>query len=1084
MLQLILGTDWVANRNLILSMLAEDVKACQGNRILMVPELISHDTERRLCQAAGDHTSRYAEVLSFSRLTRHVSEYTGIAPEECLDNGGRVVAMASVAKQLRGSLKAYAAVETKPEFLSGLVDAVDEFKRCCITPADLHRASNESEGSFAQKLQELALLYEAYDALTARGKRDPRDQMTWLLEQLEGCSFGQEHIFYIDGFPDFTHQHMAILEHLIRVSPKVVVSLNCDAPDSNHMAFQKAGDTAKTLIKIANRLGIEVTIIPVAPVSTPVSDVCDKLYQGKLDSCSCAGVSAVRAESAYKETILAAQKIMELVRSGARFRDISIVCGNIAAYRTALNSVFPRCGISYYLTGKECVLERPVLQSVLYAIDAALGGFEQKEVLRYLRSAMSPLSLSECDRLENYVLLWGISGKAWCEEWKNHPSGLGGKWTDGSRQELADLESLRLRVVKPLISMRDRFRSAAKLSQQVEALYAFLEEIGFSRGLQRLADKYNRAGDNRSAQILDQLWSILIGALEQLHDVLGETAWDTGSFTRLLRLLLSQYDVGTIPPVLDAVTIGPVSAMRCGETKHLIVLGMCEGDMPGYSGSGGILTDWERTALREMGVPLTGGAMEGLQAELAEIYGVFCGARESVTVSAPTGMPSFVYRRLATLAGGEVTPEANLALIGGDKLETAACLVGLGEGTFADELGLTDEYTKMANNAAFTHGAVSKENIICLYGPVLNLSASQVDKCAECRFRYFLQYGLRARERKLATVDPAEYGTYVHAVLEETAREVMEKGGFRVCSMEETLTIAHKHSEEYIKTHFAEIGSQRVTYLLERNVQELEMVVKELWSELHSIAFAPFDFELYFGDDGKMPPIAISGSDMEARLRGFVDRVDVWREEGRNYFRVVDYKTGKKDFDYCDVFNGIGLQMLLYLFALARGGTDVLGEGAYPAGVQYFPARAPVVASDGALSDEDAENLRIREWKRKGLLLLDEAILLAMQPDGSPKRLDFSVKKDGSITGGVATRENFADLEKYVMLILGQMVDDIASGNIAANPYTRGSSHNACAYCPYGQICHSEQVEGRRDYAAMKAEEFWDRIRKKVADHG
>ena len=28
---------------------------------------------------------------------------------------------------------------------------------------------------------------------------------------------------------------------------------------------------------------------------------------------------------------------------------------------------------------------------------------------------------------------------------------------------------------------------------------------------------------------------------------------------------------------------------------------------------------------------------------------------------------------------------------------------------------------------------------------------------------------------------------------------------------------------------------------------------------------------------------------------------------------MMDYKTGRKDFDYCDVFNGVGLQLLLYL---------------------------------------------------------------------------------------------------------------------------------------------------------------------------
>ena len=165
MLRIILGTDWVANRDEILGQLSDDVRNRRENRILMVPELISHDMERRLCAVAGDTTSRYAEVLSFTQLTQRVSEYTNIAPEECLDNGGRVVAMASAAQQLRGSLKAYAAVETKPEFLTGLVDAVDEFKRCCITSQDLKQASAASEGSLAQKLEELSLLMEAYDSL-------------------------------------------------------------------------------------------------------------------------------------------------------------------------------------------------------------------------------------------------------------------------------------------------------------------------------------------------------------------------------------------------------------------------------------------------------------------------------------------------------------------------------------------------------------------------------------------------------------------------------------------------------------------------------------------------------------------------------------------------------------------------------------------------------------------------------------------------------------------------------------------------------------------------------------------------------
>jgi ATP-dependent helicase/nuclease subunit B len=192
---------------------------------------------------------------------------------------------------------------------------------------------------------------------------------------------------------------------------------------------------------------------------------------------------------------------------------------------------------------------------------------------------------------------------------------------------------------------------------------------------------------------------------------------------------------------------------------------------------------------------------------------------------------------------------------------------------------------------------------------------------------------------------------------------------------------------------------------------------------------------------------------------------------------VVDYKTGKKDFDYCDVFNGVGLQMLLYLFALERSGEDVVGENALAAGVQYFPARAPLVAADGLLTDEQAEMARSKEWKRRGLLLGDDAVLTAMDPEDTG-RLSATRKKDGTISGDVADRQQLKMLEKYVFQILGNMVDDIASGNVTPNPYTRGTAHDACAYCPYGAVCHKATVAGRRNYKAMTAQRFWEEIGK------
>ena len=1083
MLHLLLSPDWTVQHDEILKRIAVDVQNERGGRILMVPELITHDTERQLCAAAGDTASRFAEVLSFTRLARRVADCMGCAAESCMDNGGRLVAMAAAARQLHSRLKAYAAVETKPEFLTELVDAVDEFKRCCITATDLQKAAESTEGSLAQKLEELSLLLSAYDGLCAQGKRDPRDQMTWLLEQLEDGDFAAEHVFYIDGFPDFTRQNLAILEHLICNSPSVTVGLNCDRVSSEKLAFEKAGDTAAQLIRCARNAGVEVDITILPGRNTVLAECCTGIFQGPMaDSNGC--IQALRTDDAWNEVQLAAQRIMELVQSGCRYRDISVVCADMGSYADVVRLVFDRCGIPTYQSGTEDILQKTVVSTVLAALDAALGGFEQRDVLRYLRSALSPLDQDTCDRIENYAVIWGVRGNQWQLPWEKNPGGLSEKTTEHTLRRLQWLNDAKDKALTPLFHLRRGFREAKNLAQQVQALYGFLEEISLADRLGRLAERMDKQKDNRSAQILNQLWEILLTALEQLHDVLGETVWDQETFVRLLTLLLSQYNVGTIPPVLDAITVGPVNAMRCQQQKHLIVLGAQEGSLPGYGGSTGLLSDQERNALRDLGVPLTGGSVEGLQAEFAEIYGVFCGAKESVTVLCSGSQPSFVFRRMAQMAGGERFTSPGPVAAMASKTEAAAWLARYGAADMAEKLGLTAEYAKTLDSAHYSLGQIGRDHVSGLYGNCLNLSASQIDRQAECRLSYFLKYGLRAKERKEATVDPAEFGTYVHAVLENTARDVMRLGGFENVSLEQTMEIAMEHSQKYTQEHFGQIDSARITYLFRRNLRELEMVVTELWQELRKAKFRPEDFELAFGEGGKMPAIAIDSTSMAAVLRGFVDRVDIWEANGNHYFRVVDYKTGKKDFDYCDVFNGVGLQMLLYLFALEQEGEEILGSRPIAAGVQYFPARAPLMSADGAMTDEEAEDSRAKEWKRRGLLLQDEAVLEAMDPDEKMGRLCCTRKKDGTLSGDLADRQQLKLLRQYVFSWLSNMVDDIASGDVTPNPYTRGSSHSACTFCPYGAICAETAEAGRRNYKTMTAQRFWEEVEKEVKHHG
>jgi ATP-dependent helicase/nuclease subunit B len=64
--------------------------------------------------------------------------------------------------------------------------------------------------------------------------------------------------------------------------------------------------------------------------------------------------------------------------------------------------------------------------------------------------------------------------------------------------------------------------------------------------------------------------------------------------------------------------------------------------------------------------------------------------------------------------------------------------------------------------------------------------------------------------------------------------------------------------------------------------------------ELRASDFAPLDFELDFGADGRIPPMELGAGEDSLRLTGIADRVDGWVHDGKLYLRVVDYKTGRK----------------------------------------------------------------------------------------------------------------------------------------------------------------------------------------------
>jgi ATP-dependent helicase/nuclease subunit B len=589
-----------------------------------------------------------------------------------------------------------------------------------------------------------------------------------------------------------------------------------------------------------------------------------------------------------------------------------------------------------------------------------------------------------------------------------------------------------------------------------------------------------------------QLWELLCAATEQCAQILGDTPMEQGEFARLLQLVLSQYDVGTIPVALDRVSAGDMDRMRRRHIRHLLVLGASDERLPLISEGGGVLSDVERGELLEFSLEL-GGGREALSREFSLIYSCLTLPSDSLYMSyaedgPEASRPSFVMDRLRRLFGREVPP-GDLNDARSSAREPALELAASGG---HDPLSLAARHYFEANKeraarlqalrsaAARQRGRLGADAVRSLYGDTLRLSATRIDAFASCRFAYFLQYGLKAKPRVPARFAPPEYGSFLHYVLAHVAAEASERGGFGRLDDEALAAMTDRFVSLYIRQELDDFRekSPRFIYLFRRLSRTVRRVVLDMAEELRTSDFQPLDFELNFAQASDLPPVALGEGEDALYLTGVADRVDGWEHDGKLYIRVVDYKTGKKSFSLSDVWYGMGLQMLLYLFTLEKSGAARYRRQIVPAGVLYVPARDALLSRPEDLDDADLVREKAKEKRRSGLLLNDPAVLAAMERGEIPKYLPITVNREGQAAGeALADAAQLAQLSRHIDRTLRQLAAELRRGSITADPYFRSQQENACQFCDYVDACHFDpECDRRRFLTKLRPPEVWARL--------
>lgn len=1099
MLKLILGRAKSGKTSSVMQEIRALTRIGEGSIVLLVPEQYSHEAERELLRVCGDSLSLHAEVLSFSRLALNILRDSGEGRRRWLDPGGRSLCMALALDAVGSRLKVYSAARRQSALQESLLSAIDEFKTACVSPEALEDCAEVRNDGLGDKLRDLALVYSAYEAICARTALDPMDRLSFCADSFPASRFAGRRI-YIDGFTDFTAQQNGLIRAMLQSGCAVTVCLSCEGLEESHEIFEPSHRAAARLLRMAQELGLQsqVNISEKRPPESPMEQVEAQLFSFKtVEADSDGRVKLAYAPSVTAECEAAAARCLSLVQSGCRWRDIAVAVRGYDGYRAALENIFSRYGVPLYSARKSDIFEKPIPSLVRSAFAIIGGGWSYEDMFTYLKTGLAGLTAEDCDELENYVFLWSLRGNAWtkAEDWHLHPDGYDAQYDDDTWQRLERINALRRRVAAPLEALQRRGAEGRTAREHCAALAEFFSQLRLPETLEKRARELHALGYAQTAAEYSQLWEIIVGAAEQCAAILGDTEMDFGFFGEMYCLVLSKYELGSIPLSLDKVSAGDMDRMRRRSIKHLIVLGCDSAHVPLTAEGSGIFSDDDREELRLGGIDIGDSPADRLYREFSLAYNCLSLPSDSLYVSwcsadaeGGKALPSFVVSRLEKVFA--LPPESvDIDLCRSYAISPAFELAARAES--ADRLGLSaaardyftetgrsEELARLASAAALSRGRLSRDSVRALYGDKLRLSASRIDKMAACPFSYFLQYGLKAKPRQAAEFAPPEMGTFMHYVLENVAHDISEMGGFAAVSQSQTNELCDKYVEQYIHDRLNDFRekSPRFVYLFRRLISNVRAVVADMAAELARSDFKPLDFELDFGAASEFPPVELGEGDRSLVLTGIADRVDGWLHDGKLYVRVVDYKTGKKKFSLSDVWYGMGLQMLLYLFALQRSGSERYGAEIVPAGVMYVPARDVLVSAKAGMSAEEILAEKLKAHRRSGLVLANDDVLAAMERGDSPCYIPVKLK-NGVYSGDIASAERLGLLSRHIDRILREMAGELHSGCIAADPYFRTQMENACHFCDYAAACHFGSADDKIRYLKkMKPDEVWEKL--------
>lgn len=1081
------GSGKTAKMREIISDLSEN-----GNSkpLLLVPEQFSFETERIMLQLLGPKKLKNIEIFSFPRMAFSQLQRQGKANLKTADNGIKAAIMSEALIQLEGKLNIFSNVRHNSTALSPLIDFCKELKYCCIDSDSLTQKLENSDNSFLKnKLSELDLIRNSYEALLTQSYFDDADAVGVFTETAIESGFFKNKTLFLDGFRDFSKQELDCLKLAFSQCDDVYVTICIDEQAGRFSSLYYMKDFENRLRTIASKTNTAVDETFCKQNENAFAQDISMLEKSlfltkKPEKSNYNGdIIVAKCSDSENEALFVANTIKKLLKSGEyRCRDIAVIERTNGTYKKSVIDALKRLSIPVFDDSRQPLATETLFINICSALECISKGLTTQSLMSYLKTGLTGISVSEISKLEKYALIWDLKSSGWQKDFTMHPDGFGKALDEKAQKRLDELNSIRKKVVLPLIKLKKDCEDAEGKAISA-AVYEFIINSKIKENLLKLTVELDEGGFSVEANRQEYSWNVLMHILDTMALITDGKYYSLKRWYELFMILVSSGDIGEIPQGLDEVTVGCADRIRLEKTKVVFLVGVNKDEFPLVNVGNGILTDADRVLLTNLGIEVRPPFEDTVDEERFIAYCAVTAASEKLYMtykcndgdggalfkSEIIATVEKIFDNFITVVTSELpadyfieSEESAFSAFSKNYLynnEIKSTLKALFEDRKEYE-GKIKALEILSGNEPF--GFKDSENSKKLFGEDVYISASKVESFYNCPFAYFMRYGLGAEPLKEATLDPAQSGTIIHLVMEEILKKYPQAQFIEVSDdelREAVSSVLKAYLEE--KMGGVEEKSERFMKLFYRLVDISMSVIERLKVEFGVGEFAPCDFELRIGGSD-IPAYELPLKDGKVRVTGSIDRVDLMEKDGIQYIRVVDYKTGQKEFKLSELFDGLNIQMVLYLMALEKNGKNYYGD-IIPSGVLYLPSRIGLKNYLGERSPDEItiENQKRKSGKLSGMILDSPVVFNGMGVDTYPDYFPVSFNAKGGAKGNFYSLPQFHSLSKMIDNKIISMGDALHKGEIPAMPLGESDKKDGkmCEYCSYRSVCARESGE-------------------------